>query len=267
MKSGFFRTVLFGAAVLSAAPVLAQDVRTFEAPDGTYAFDYPLNFGLDHEFADGTGDVIGVTASSMNNGDVSIGLYPMKELSAPEISEETRQAVVNQFTKIVAVLPTIKFQSAAMTSMLGQPALDMVFENRRYGTPSVDRFIVAIRDGKQYSLNCIYRVDKTAEFAPACEQAAATVRLTVTDQAEDGSQEAKAAARAKGGACDKLELNRRAAAVTDLSDALMMKDQSPEMIARLQAAHQKMMAIDEQAGSNPSTQDCADMDAVAETLK
>ena len=77
--------------------VAAQGTRAFDAPDGSYTFSYPQSFTLDHEFADGTGDVTGVTASSSTNGDVIVTfLGPRDAGDIKEASEATRPQITDE---------------------------------------------------------------------------------------------------------------------------------------------------------------------------
>lgn len=176
------RTVLLALAVAFPSASFAQEARTFEAADGAYSFQYPSNFGLDRQFADGTGDVTGVKASSPANGDVIITfLGPRDPGGLNEVSERTREPIVDEFRKAIAVRPTMTLQLSAMTTMLGQPAVDMVFSNARWPftkeRPQIKRYVFTVANGKAYNFECIYREDKAAEFAPACERAVSTVRL------------------------------------------------------------------------------------------
>lgn len=248
---------------------LAQQTETFEPDDGSYSFQYPQGFALSHMFADGTGDVTGVTASSMDNSDVAITFLGPRDAGAFEnVSEDNRQAIVDEFTKAIAILPSIKFRSAEMTTMLGQPAVDMVFTNTRFKTVAINRYVFTVLDGQAYNFECIYRDDKAAQFAPACDLAVSTVSLAEVDVDvfEDAAHN-EANSVSVGGTCDKLELNRRTVAVTELASNLLMKDQSPAMIERVTAAHSAAAAIDARAGSEPTEQDCSDVDAIIETLK
>ncbi|GHE81053.1 hypothetical protein GCM10019059_43870 [Camelimonas fluminis] len=67
--------------------------------------------------------------------------------------------------------------------------------------------------------------------------------------------------------CTVLELNRRTGEVTELTSNMLVKDQSPAMIARVKKAHDAVMAVDARAGSAPSEQDCKDVDAIIGALK
>lgn len=113
-------------ALSLSSPAFAQSPQTFTASDNSYTFQFPESFSLSHMFADGTGDVTGVTASSMENGDVNITFSgPRDSGDINEVSKENQQAIIDEFTQAIAVLPSIKFQSVKMTAMLGQPAIDM----------------------------------------------------------------------------------------------------------------------------------------------
>ena len=184
------RSALLALVLATPAGSFAQDTETFNAADGAYSFQYPQGFALSHMFADGTGDVTGVTASSMDNGDVLITfLGPRDPGELADVSEQSRQAIVDEFTKAIAVLPSIKFKSSAMTTMLGQPAVDMVFTNMRFKNAAINRYVFTVRDGKAYNFECIYREDKAAQFAPACDLAVSTVSLLDTGMGEGNSPE------------------------------------------------------------------------------
>ncbi|MFC3639840.1 hypothetical protein ACFONL_21085, partial [Camelimonas fluminis] len=161
-------------ALVLTLPVgaVAQNAQTFTAANGSYSFQYPQGFSLSHMFADGTGDVTGVTASTMNNGDVVITfLGPRDPGDITGVSEQSRQAIVDEFTKSIAVLPSIRLKSSTMTTMLGQPAVDMVFTNKRFKNVAINRYVFTVRDGKAYNFECIYREDKPDQFVPACDLA------------------------------------------------------------------------------------------------
>jgi hypothetical protein len=61
--------------------------------------------------------------------------------------------------------------------------------------------------------------------------------------------------------------NRRTVEVTELASSLLMKDQSTAAIARVKEAYDAAAAIDARAGSQPSEQDCLDVDAIVEKLR
>ena len=257
-------------AILTPPPARAAETRTFTAPDDSYSFAYPPGFRIDREHADGTGDATGVTASAPANGDVVIAFRgPHDPGAIREVNERTRQAIADEFTKAVAVLPSIGLQSSSMTTMLGMPAVDMVFLNRRFasrpgGSAAVNRFILTVASDRAYVLACVYREDKAAEFSPACDLAASTARLAAAaspSPRSDGDAGATAAA-----SCTRLEINRRIMRIAQLGGALMMKDQLPATIQRVRKANEAMMEIDTRAGASLSDQDCKDIDAIAATL-
>jgi hypothetical protein len=252
----------------------AAETRTFKAQDGSYSFEYPLGFSLDHLFADGTGDVAGVKASSPANGDVRITfLGPRDAGELQEVSEQTRQSIADAFTKAIAVRPSITLKSATMTTLLGRPAVDMVFSNGRppfsKERPQIKRYVFTAIGEKAYNFECIYRADKAEQFAPACDLAVSTVRLldpAAKTSAPASTGDDKATTRLSSG-CTKLELNRRAGLVMEATSNMLMKDQSPATIERLGKAHAAMRAIDERAGDKPSERDCKDIDAIGASLK
>ena len=252
----------------------AAETRTFKAQDGSYSFEYPLEFSLDHLFADGTGDVAGVKASSPANGDVRITfLGPRDAGELREVSERTRQSIADAFTKAIAVRPSIELKSATMTALLGRPAVDMVFSNGRppfsKERPQIKRYVFTVIGEKAYNFECIYRADKAEQFAPACDLAVSTVRLldaAAKAGAPASTGEDKAVAGSAEG-CTKLELNRRAGLVRDMTSDMLIKNQSPATIERLRKAHAAMQAVDERAADKPSERDCKDIDAIGASLK
>ncbi len=267
--SSVLRFGLLTLALSMPAAGLAQDLQVFTASDDSYRFQYPQDFTLSHMFADGTGDVMGITASSMDNGDVNITfLGPRDPGDIETVSEQNQQAVVDEFTKAIAVIPSIKFKSSAMTTMLGQPAVDMVFTNKRFGSVAINRYVFTVRDGKAYNFECIYREEKTEQFAPACDLAVSSVELLdINAGSPENAQETGSSNTVEAGACTELELNRRTTEVVELSSNLLMKDQSPATIERVKKAHDAASSVEARAGSQPSDQDCKDVDGIIETLK
>lgn len=271
------RLMLLAALVLpvslAALPAHSAETHTFEAPDGAYTFKFSQSLRLKYEFADGTGDVTGVGLSNPTTGDVAVTfLGPRDPDPFREVSEATQQAITDLFTKVMAPLPGITLKTSSMTTMLGQPAVDMVFQNARTPfskeNPQIKRYIFTIANGQAYNFECIYRAEKAEQFAPACDLAAATVRLQdgaakATDATTDNDEKVSPTA----GSCTKLELNKRTMEVTELTSDMLMKDQSPAMIGRVKKAHDAAMTIDERAGNSPSAQDCKDVDAIITTLK
>lgn len=263
-----FRAVLLALTLAMPAGGFAQDIQTFESSDGSYSFQYPHGFALSHMFADGTGDVTGVTASSMANGDVLITfLGPRDPGDIVDVSEKNRQTIVDEFTKAIAVLPSIKLKSSAMTTMLGEPAVDMVFTNERFKNVALNRYVFTVFDGKAYNFECIYRQDKAEQFAPACDLAVSSVSLLAAGAGSTGDVEGQEDDASIDDACTRLELNRRTGEVLELTSGMLMKDQSEARIARVKTAHDAAAAVGARAGSTPSEQDCKDVDAIIETLK
>lgn len=264
------------ALPMTLAPLHSQaaETRTFRAQDGSYSFEYPPGFSLAHLFADGTGEVTGVKASTPANGDVLITFSgPRDAGELQDVSERTRQTIADAFTKAVAVRPSIELKSATMTTLLGRPAVDMVFANGRLPfskeRPQIKRNVFTAIGNNAYNVECIYRADKAEQFAPACDLAVSTVRLlgpAAKTGAAASTGDDKATSGPAGG-CTKLELNRRAGLVMEATSNMLMKDQSPATIERLGKAHAAMRAIDERAGDKPSERDCKDVDAVGASLK
>lgn len=266
--------LLVALALTMPTAVAAQGTQVFKAPDGAYTFSYPQNFALDREFPDGTGDVTGVTASSPTNGDVIVTfLGPRDAGGIKEASEATRPQITDDFTKAIARLPSTTLRSSTMTTMLGGPAVDMVFQNVRMPfskeRPQLKRYVFTIVNGKAYNFECIYRADKAEQFAPACDLAVSTVRLrdAAAKAKPAGAKDDAGTAPAAAGSCSKEELNKRSMQVMEITSGMMMKDQSPATIERLRKAHEAIRAVDERAGQTPSARDCEDLDAIIVTLK
>lgn len=198
------RLGFFAIALSLSSSGFAQSLQTFTASDNSYTFQFPESFSLSHMFADGTGDVTGVTASSMENGDVNITFSGSRDSgNINEVSEENQQAIIDEFTQAIAVLPSIKFLFAKMTTMLEQPAIDMVFTNKRFKTVAINRYIFTVVDGEAYSFECIYREEKADQFAPACDLAVSTVRLL--EDSADTSNNENTGNTATDGACAELD--------------------------------------------------------------
>ncbi|QND54812.1 hypothetical protein HB779_23230 (plasmid) [Phyllobacterium sp. 628] len=168
-----------GLAMIILLPSItsAQETRAFAAPDGSYTYRYPAEFWIDTEFADGSGEPTGVTASTTGNGDVVFGLYSMPVREVKEVSASTAEAYVGQYVKDFSPNWKIKFKSYTMTTMFGRPAVDMRFDERILQRTRQRRIIATIVDGKDYFLMCLYRHDKADKFGPACELAVSTARL------------------------------------------------------------------------------------------
>jgi len=275
MMSLFARAGLLVALALTMpTAVAAQGTQVFHAPDGSYTFSYPQNFVLDHEFADGTGDVTGVTASSSANGDVIVTLLgPRDAGDIKEASEATRPRITDDFTRAIAPLPSTTLRSSSMTTMFGGPAVDMVFQNVRMPfsreRPQLKRYVFTIANGKAYNFECVYRADKAEQFAPACDLAVSTVRLRddAVKAKPAGARDNVGTAPPAAGSCTKEELNKRSMQVMEITSNTMMKDQSPATIERLRKAHEAMRVVDARAGQAPSARDCRDIDAIIATLK
>lgn len=266
--------LLCGFMMLAATPLSAQqDMREFTAGDGSYSFRYPGSFGIDTEFADGTGDPVGVKASSPENGDVLINFYSRPATGVTEVTQATAQALADQYVKANAVVPSVRYKSHKMTTMLGQPAVDILMEQRG----AIKRFVATVLDGREYNFYCVYRADKAGQFAPACDQAVATVAL-LDPRAPAGSaepEEANAeedgdAAATSDGICSLKAFRGKELAVTEAASKAMMKDQSPEAVARVVKAHQEANAIGERItanGNKPIEKDCTDIEAILATLE
>jgi hypothetical protein len=160
----------------------AAETKTFEAPDGSYTFEYPPGFSLDRLFADGIGKVTGVKASTPANGDVLITfLGPRDAGNLQDVSERTRQSITDAFIKAIAVRPSIELKSSTMTTLLGRPAVDMVFYNGRSpfskDRPQIKRYIFTTLGTRAYNFECIYRADKAEQFSSACDLAVSTAKL------------------------------------------------------------------------------------------
>lgn len=265
-----FRIAIIGALTqVMSSPAHAQETLKFEAADGSYSFDYPANFSLAHEFADGTGDVTGVTASTMDNGDVMITFLGPRDPTGE--GEGRLSSIVEEFKQSLSVIPAIRLESSTTSTMLGSQAMDVKFLYKLNAErKQVRRYIFAVVNDKVYNFECIYRADKDAEFAPACDLAVSTVALTSAEDGVAGGNEGQATDSGESAVeegCTLLELNRRSMQVQDLTSELMLKDQSPATIERVQKSFEAVTDISTRAGATPAEQDCTDVDAIAAELK
>ncbi|MBA8903460.1 hypothetical protein [Phyllobacterium sp. P30BS-XVII] len=166
--------------MMTASGASAENLKEFHARDGSYSYKYPGNFGISTMFADGTGDPMGVTASTPENGDVLIEMYSMNIRAVKTVTEQTMEAYAAQYVSDLTDRKT-HFVSRKPTQMFGRLAVDMTFDEAMvFGTSKTmrtRRIIATIAGGKDYFLICLYRNDRT-QFAPACETAAKTARLT-----------------------------------------------------------------------------------------
>lgn len=170
--------------------------------------------------------------------------------------------------KMVEKAASLAMGSFQQLTMLGQPAVDMVFTNKRFKNVALNRYVFTVRDGKAYNFECIYREDKSDQFVPACDLAVSTVSLSAAGAGSaSGGGGGKRGDASAAGVCTVLELNRRTGEVTELTSNMLVKDQSPAMIARVKKAHDAVMEVGARAGSTPSEQDCKDVDAIIVTLK
>ncbi|WP_448952298.1 hypothetical protein [Labrys neptuniae] len=176
MRCGLALLVSCGGLLAASA----EETKLFRSPGGDYEFRYPNEFWIDTEFADGSGKPVGITASTVQNGDTMINFHAMPVRAVTMVAADTAQAYVDQYIRDFKVMPRVKFMSWAMTSLLGRPAVDMRFDERIVGRNRLRRVIATVVGGKDYFLMCLYRHDRADKFSPACEMVAASVRLSGT---------------------------------------------------------------------------------------
>jgi hypothetical protein len=158
------------AAVFGSCPLLAQaPVAEFKDAKGRYTFAYPSYFKLDREFADGTGDVVGVRSEPGGGQEASISVRIEKpRLTSPSVANYTEQ-VKQDF----AAMPRAKVVSTETRKLLGQDASDVqiVRDKARY------RVIGLVSKGQDVFVRCVYTDEVAQMFGPACEMVAETLKL------------------------------------------------------------------------------------------
>jgi hypothetical protein len=173
-------------ALLVSAPSLAGDpaILEYTDPAGAYVFSYPDYYRVAHEFADGTGDTIGVRAEmpspdGASTEEANIEVYAMEPRAVKTVTEENFDAYVGQFKTDFGPDHRIKFVSAAKTDILGQLGADIQFDQKGFSSKVYSlRIIATVIDGKDYFVRCVYSPGYRDEFAYHCQFAAESLNLT-----------------------------------------------------------------------------------------
>jgi hypothetical protein len=175
----------FGLLLLISAPTVAEEpaILDYADPAGAYAFSYPDYYKVTHEFADGTGDTIGVraeiaSADGASTEEANIEVYAMEPRAVKAVTEQDFEAYVEQFKKDFEPDPRIKFVSAGKTEILGQLGADIQFDQKGMSSRVYSmRIIATVINGKDYFVRCVYSPGYRDEFGYHCKFAAESLRL------------------------------------------------------------------------------------------
>jgi hypothetical protein len=166
-------------------PAQAEDpaILQFEDPAGVYSFSYPEYYKVNHEFADGTGDAVGVRAEMASKDgtateESTIAVYSMEPRTVTAVTDENFDAYIEQFKKDFEPNPKLKFVSAAKTQMLDQLGADMLFEQKTWGDKIYHlRLIATVKNGKDIFVNCVYSPGYDEEFSYHCQFVGESLRM------------------------------------------------------------------------------------------
>jgi hypothetical protein len=175
-----------GLCLLAKTSALSEEPQILEYTDpaGAYVFSYPDYYKVTHEFADGTGDTIGVRAEmaspdGASTEEANIEIYAMEPRAVKTLTEENFDAYVEQFKKDFEPDHRIKFVSVAKTEILGQLGADIQFDQKGYSSRVYAlRIIATIIDGKDYFVRCVHSPGYRDEFSYHCQFAAESLSLT-----------------------------------------------------------------------------------------
>jgi hypothetical protein len=175
-----------GLALFMAASALAEDpvILEYADPNGVFSFSYPDYYKEAHEFADGTGDTIGVRAEMASPDGASteesnIEVYSMEPRAVTSVTDENFDAYVEQFKKDFEPDTRVKFVSAEKTEVLGQLGANILFDQKGFGSKVYSlRIIATVAQGKDYFVRCVYSPGLRDEFAYHCQFAGQTLSLT-----------------------------------------------------------------------------------------
>jgi hypothetical protein len=158
------------ALVVGNSQLLAQaPVATFKEAKGRYSFAYPTYFKLDREFADGTGDVVGIRSEPGGGQEASISV----RIETPRLTSPSVAAYTDQVKQDFANMPRAKVVSSETRKLLGQDASDvqLVRDKMRF------RIIGLVSKGQDVYVRCVYTDEVAEMFGPACEMVAETLKL------------------------------------------------------------------------------------------
>jgi hypothetical protein len=175
-----------GSALFMAASALAEDpvILEYADPNGAFSFSYPDYYKEAHEFADGTGDTIGVRAEMASpdgayTEEANIEVYSMEPRAVTSVTDENFDAYVEQFKKDFEPDTRVKFVSAKKTEVLGQLGANILFDQKAFGSKVYSlRIIATVAQGKDYFVRCVYSPGLRDEFAYHCQFAGETLSLT-----------------------------------------------------------------------------------------
>lgn len=161
------------ALTLVIAPLAAQPgeshIAVYSDAKSGYTFSYPNYFKLDHEFADGSGEVVGIRAEPGNGQEASIAVL----IDKPRLQTHSVQAYTEQVKQDFAVMPRAKVVSTGTRKMLGLDAADVQVDSRNMRT----RVIGVVVNGQDVFVRCVYTQSVAQMFAPACEMVADTLKM------------------------------------------------------------------------------------------
>jgi hypothetical protein len=158
------------AAIFGSGQLLAQlPVAEFKDAKGRYSFTYPNYFKLDREFADGTGDVVGVRSEPGGGQEASISV----RIETPRLTSPSVAAYTDQVKQDFAAMPRAKVVLTETRKLLGQDASDvqLVRDKMRF------RIIGLVSKGQDVYVRCVYTNEVAEMFGPACEMVAETLKL------------------------------------------------------------------------------------------
>jgi hypothetical protein len=175
-----------GLALFLAKPALAEDpaILEYADPNGAFSFSYPDYYKEAHEFADGTGETIGVRAEmaspdGASTEEANIEVYSMEPRAVTAVTDENFDAYVEQFKKDFEPDTRVKFVSAGKTEMLGQLGANILFDQKGFGSKVYSlRIIATVAQGKDYFVRCVYSPGFRDEFGYHCQFAAESLALT-----------------------------------------------------------------------------------------
>jgi hypothetical protein len=168
------RILLFCAAALAvvvgSSHARAQAlVAEFKDAKGRYSYSYPSYFKLEREFADGTGDVIGIRSEPGGGQEASISV----RIEKPRLTSPSVATYIDQVKQDFAAMPRAKVVSTETRELLGQDASDVqiVHDKARF------RIIGLVSKGQDVYVRCVYTDEVAEMFGPACEMVAETLKL------------------------------------------------------------------------------------------
>jgi hypothetical protein len=166
-------------------PAFGEDpkILEYEDPAGVYTFNFPDYYNINHEFADGTGDAVGIRAEIKSKDGTSteestIAVYQIEPRAVTTLNNENFEAYVEQYKKDFEPNPKIKFVSAKKIEILSQLGAEILFDQKTYGGKIYSLHLFAtVIDAKDTSVNCVYSPGYHDEFAYHCKFAAQSLKF------------------------------------------------------------------------------------------